>query len=121
MSYRVAVIENESESLRYGYANVFQRLQQLKRLRNYVFERFDSHNLGLLFDGDLLLTFDSLFISTNATSDSTTLAVLRKQHDKIETFITAGKGVFVSNQKKLASRPLHEDDLSRLPGSNTQR
>ena len=112
MAYRVAVIENESESLRYGYANVFQRLQQLKRLRNYAFERFDSHNLGLLFDGDVLQTFDGLFISTNATSDSATLAILRKQHDKIETFITAGKGVFVSNQKKLASRPLHEDDLS---------
>jgi hypothetical protein len=113
MAYRVAVIENESESLRYGYANVFQRLQQLKRLRNYVFERFDSRNVGLLFDGDLLLSFDSLFISTNATSDSATLAVLRSNQDKIESFITAGKGVFISNQKKLAaSQSVHEDDLS---------
>jgi hypothetical protein len=102
MSYRVAVIENESESLRYGYANIVPRLAQIKRLKNYTFERFDNQNLDLLFENDRILSFDSLFISTNATSDGTTLATLRKNQLIIEKFITLGKGLFVSNQKKLA-------------------
>src|SRR6185369_8821811 len=102
MGYRVAVIENESESLRYGYANIAPRLAQIKRLRNYTFERFDNQNLPSLFENERIFSFDSIFISTNATSDGTTLATLRENRILIEKFITLGKGLFVSNQKKLA-------------------
>lgn len=117
MPYRVAVIENESESIHYGYANITPKLKSL-HLSNYEFERFDSQNINTLFrdvDGEkkYLLTFDGLFICTNATSDSDTLNTLRINKEIIEKFISLGKGIYLSYQKKLELKP---DDIHNPTG-----
>lgn len=104
MGYRVAVIENESESIRYGYANIVRKLGSLQRLRKYSFERFDSRNLDTLFYEKTLLEFDSLFIATNATSDDSTLSLLRQHRCKIDEFVSKGGGIYLSYQKKLTSK-----------------
>lgn len=101
--YRVAVIQNESEMLRSGYTNVIPKLKDIKRLSQYSFEMFNVVNILKLFqDGDNhLKNFDSLILTTNATSE-TVLSVLRKNKDIIAEFIVSGKGIFVASQKKLS-------------------
>lgn len=104
MVYRVAILENESESIRYPYANLVPKLKQVARLRNYEFSRFDAQGVGRLFAADFLLTFDALVIATNATSDENILNQLRSiGRPAIEAFLAAGKGLFISSQKKLST------------------
>lgn len=102
--YRVAVIQNENEVLRSGYANVIPKLNDIKRLSQYSFELFDVVNIFKLFqDGDSnLKNFDSIIITTNSTSE-TVLSILRENNKAIEDFITKGKGVFIASQKKLST------------------
>lgn len=103
--YRVAVIQNESEMMRSGYTNIIPKLRNIKRMSSYSFEMFNVVNIHELFhDGENQLSkFDSLFISTNATSDKAVLNVFRDNKKHIEDFINNGKGVFVSSQKKLST------------------
>ena len=105
--YRVAVIQNESETLRSSYADVTRNLSELTRLESYEFVSFDSQNISELFaPGDnSLLTFDSLFISTNATSEADTAQALEDNGQALTDFMRAGRGLFLSYQKKLTSDP----------------
>jgi len=104
--FRVAVLQNESEMLRSGYTNVIPKLSSIKRLSQYSFEMFTVVNIQKLFqEGDSdLNNFDSLIITTNATSDKTVLTALQDNKKRIEEFIFRGKGVFIASQKKLSSR-----------------
>lgn len=114
MVYRVAIVENESESIRYPYANLAPKLKQVARLRNYEFSRFDAQGIGRLLAPDLLLTFDALVIATNATSDENILRQLRDAgRASIETFLAAGKGLFISSQKKLSTPAASERQSER--------
>jgi len=103
--YRVAVVQNESEMLRSGYTNVLPKLRSIKRLSHYSFELFNVVNIQKLFqEGDsYLLNFDSLFITTNATSDIRVLTRLRENKDVMEKFISSGRGLFIASQKKLST------------------
>ena len=116
---RVAVIENESELQRYGHANVVDKLRKAvsSKLNNelmrdsssleigseFIFNSFTSANIGQLFNNveNGLMSFDGLFISTNAFSDLEILSIVRKNKELICSFIDAGKGVFIGYQKKL--------------------
>lgn len=113
--YRVAIIQNESEMLRSGFTNIIPKLKSIERLSQYSLEMFNVVNIEELFNGgeNNLSNFDSLFISTNATSDKTVLSVIRKNKNKIGEFIRSGKGVFVSSQKKLSA---HSDDIKTENG-----
>lgn len=103
--YRVAVIQNETEMLISGYANVVKQIRTLERFKDYSFETFTIVNLHKLFDNSdfSLREFDSLIITTNATSDSAVLSMLRKNSSAIEQFLLLGKGLFVGSQKKLSA------------------
>ncbi|MFW1467719.1 hypothetical protein ACEWA2_05720 [Vibrio parahaemolyticus] len=103
--YKVAVIENESELTRSGYANVSKKLRDLVSSSKYSIESFTSVNIDELFsknDSKNIFSFDSLFISTNATSDISVLNCLRDNKLKLERFVELGKGIFVSSQKKIS-------------------
>lgn len=103
--YRVAIIQNESEMLRSGYANIILKLNRVERLSRYSFELFNVVNIQNLFtSGDNhLKNFDSLIITTNATSDKFVLTVLQQNKKSIEEFVSCGKGIFISSQKKLST------------------
>ena len=79
---RVAVIENESELQRYGHANVVEKLRGafLDDKGEYIFCSFTSANISRLFSDieDGLMSYDGLFISTNAFSDLEVLSIVRK-------------------------------------------
>jgi len=102
--YRVAVVQNESESLRYSYADIVQTLEKLARFDRYSFEQFDNRTILELFDPGQrnLANYDSLFVSTNATSDHGIHAALVENRDAVADFLAGGGGVFVSYQKKLS-------------------
>src|SRR5438270_3817372 len=103
--YKVAVIENESELLRSGYANIVPKLRRLVRPERYTIDSFSVANIESLFETGVnaLEVYDSLFITTNATSDRVVLGVLRKHLQRIAAFLDSGKGLFVSSQKKLST------------------
>lgn len=103
--YRVAIVENESESVRYPYASLVPKLKQAPRFKNYEFTRFDAQGIASLLTGSALLSFDALVITTNATSDENILRQLRELgRPKIEEFLATGKGLFISSQKKLSTK-----------------
>ena len=101
---RVAVVQNESESLRNQYADVVQKLANIPGLRGYEFRQFDGQNIGRLFasGGQELNAFDSVFITTNATSNQRILAGLVDNRDCLEDFLSQGRGIFIGSQKKLS-------------------
>lgn len=111
--YRVAVIQNESEMLRAGYTNITPKLNAIKRFTNYSFEMFNVVNFQKLFiEGENnLLNFDSLIITTNATSDKTVLYKLQENKNLIDKFILCGKGLFISSQKKLSTSKFEINNL----------
>lgn len=125
---RVAVIENESELQRYGYANVVEKLRDaLKESKdNYLFYSFTSANIHRLFSDteDGLMSFDGLFISTNSFSDLDVLNVIRKEKKQILAFVESGKGIYVGYQKKLNIEtkyyyPGQEENLKKAIEKNT--
>lgn len=103
--YKVAVLQNESEMLRSGYANVAPRLARLPRLSDYTFDVFSATNITRLFQSGMssLSGYDSLIISTNSTSDSVILDHLREGKGLLEEFVLSGKGILVTSQKKLST------------------
>lgn len=103
--FRVAVILNESELLRSGYANVTPKFRKLPKMSGYVFESFTVVNIASLFQEGIssLDQFDSLILTTNATSDVAVLDILRTNRKAIDSFLDKGKGLFIASQKKLSA------------------
>jgi len=108
--YRVAIIQNESETIRSGYANVIGKLSQIPLLASYSMELFNVVNIDRLFkSGDNNIQhYDSIVITTNATSDKYILDKLRSHKDDIEAFLLRGKGIFIASQKKLSTSCIND-------------
>lgn len=105
--YRVAVIQNESEMQRTGYANVIAKLRSIQQFSvNYIFDLYTVVNLSNLFENGInhLSKYDSLIITTNATSDKIVYNKLKKEKSTIKEFIDSEKGIFISSQKKLGKQ-----------------
>lgn len=122
--YKVAVLVNENEMAHSAFANTPKLLSEVQSLQgrdedNYNFEIFDKFNIASLFkknESNYLLSFDSLFISTNATNNSEILDALRSNRPLLDEFISLGKGVFVSSQKKLSCKEGHQiEEVSFFP------
>lgn len=110
--YKVGVLVNENELAHSAFANTPALLHRIihnqeHKEKQYRFVVFDKFNIADLFkEGDInnLMTFDSIFISTNATNNAEILEALLGSKDKIASFISAGKGIFISSQKKLSCK-----------------
>jgi len=121
--YRVAVIQNESEMQRTGYANVIAKLRTIQRFSvNYVFDLYTVVNLSNLFENgeNYLNKYDSLIITTNATSDTIVYNKLKRKKAIIEKFIESGKGIFVLSQKKLGKQETPTDFLPEIYDFRTE-
>jgi hypothetical protein len=104
--YRVAVVQNQSESLRAGYADVARNLRSQLRMPDYEFTAFDGSNIEALFESaspHCLVTHDALFVSTNAASDEKTRAALERNVTSVDQFLRSGKGVYLGYQKKMSA------------------
>lgn len=102
--YRVAIIQNENEVIRSGFANVMPRLTKISRFKDYNFVLFNVTNINRLFipGDDYLLGFDSVIVTTNSTSEPV-LNVLRDNKSAIDDFLKKGRGIFIASQKKLST------------------
>lgn len=102
--YRVGIIQNESEAIRSGYANVQRNLLKIGLPADYSLELFNVVNIEKLFlagDDCYIMNYDSLIITTNTTSDFHVREILETNMDAIADFLQRGRGLFVSSQKKL--------------------
>lgn len=104
--YRIAVIQNEVEMQHSGYVDSVPKYRKQDfDLKDHVFNRFSSVNIGDLFiEGEnYLLDYDCLIIGTNATSDGDVYSILCDQKNKelLSKYIELGKGLLICSQKKL--------------------
>lgn len=104
--YRIAVIQNEVEMQHSGYVDSVPKYRKQDfDLREHVFNRFSSVNIGELFiEGEnYLLDYDCVIIGTNATSDGDVYDILCDPNNRLvlEKYITMGKGLLICSQKKL--------------------
>ena len=103
--HRVAVIQNQSESLRAGYADVARNFNQRLRLEDYEFTYFDGANIAFLFEPSspyYMDGFDAIFVSTNSTSDAITRKVLEDNVSHLDEFFRSCKGIYLGYQKKMS-------------------
>lgn len=102
---RVAVIENESELQRYGYADTVGKLNRIFENigDEFVFHSYTSANISRLFNRveDGLMSYDGLFVASNVFNDFDNLSIFRNYSKLICDFISAGKGIYIGYQKKL--------------------
>lgn len=108
--YRIAVIQNEVEMQHSGYVDSVPKYRKQDfDLREHVFNRFSSANIGELFiEGEnYLLDYDCVIIGTNATSDGDVYSILCDEKNRLvlEKFIAMGKGLLICSQKKLREDP----------------
>jgi hypothetical protein len=98
--YKVAVILNESETQRYGWANVMPVLRKSVDHHEYEFDAYTVANMDDFFYKSS--RYDSVFITTNACNDELLHSQLVAHKSEICDFLRSGKGMFVSFQKRLA-------------------
>lgn len=97
--FNVAVILNESETERYGWANILPVLKRATEQRRYEFHAYTASNFEEFVRR--IGSYDSVFISTNACNDELLFAKLVSSKAAIADFLAQGKGLFASLQKRL--------------------
>src|SRR3990172_5523285 len=107
MSYYVALIQNESEMLRYRHADIRPTLKKY----NYEWNYYTAENIDSLFAN--IFRYDAIVLATNACNDEVVLDSLVKHKDIIASFLdTPRKGMLVMFQMKLTDRS--EEHTSEL-------
>lgn len=108
--YKIGIIVNENEMAHSSFANTPKLLSELEYVKQnnneyYRFYVFDKFNISELFqksNQNYIMSFDSLFIATNATNNKEIYESLVYNKTIISDFIAAEKGIFISSQKKLS-------------------
>ncbi|MEU8283073.1 hypothetical protein AB0C01_01785 [Micromonospora sp. NPDC048905] len=97
MAYRVAVIQNESELMRYSYADARHLLSKA----DYEWLYFTSENIEALTS--MLDQCDALIITTNSCNNPRILAWLERSQAKISSFLRdRNRGLLIMFQMALA-------------------
>jgi len=96
MAYTVALIQNESELLRYSHADIRPALKKY----NYKWTYYTAENIESLFQD--LFKYDSIVLATNACNDKVVLDALIKNKVLIEEFLQKPeKGLLIVFQMRL--------------------
>ncbi|GIJ49415.1 hypothetical protein Val02_63010 [Virgisporangium aliadipatigenens] len=102
MAYRVGVVQNENELLRYSYADVRQLLSSF----DYEVKYFTGENIASL--GSQIERLDSLVIATNACNDAVIRAWLDDNGERITDRVKAQRlGMLVLFQMALSDDRRH--------------
>ncbi len=108
--YKIGIVVNENEMAHSAFANTPKLLSELsyvKQQKNeyyrfYVFDKFNIKDLFQKSNKNFIMSFDSLFVATNATNNIEIYEAFVSNKNLIADFISAEKGVFISSQKKLS-------------------
>lgn len=95
--YRIAVIQNMSEMLRYGWADIRPSLQGF----DYEVENYTSGNIQDLFPKLEKDVYDGLIFATNACNDSAIHSALLTNKHTLESYLNRGHGILLLFQKRL--------------------
>ena len=98
--YRVALIQNESEMMRYSWADIRPMISAL----GYPFDGYTAENLDEFFARLDRGRYDAVVIASNACNDRIVLESLSDNVDRLQRFLEQGKGLLVAFQMKLAGR-----------------
>ena len=98
--FQFALVQNESEMLRYGWADIRPLLDEL----DYPYDSFTAENIGDLIIGLEGGKYDALIIATNACNDKNVHDTLVRGQKVIEDFLGEGRGLFLSFQMRLTDR-----------------
>ncbi|MDZ4063193.1 MAG: hypothetical protein U1E22_00835 [Coriobacteriia bacterium] len=104
--YRAALIQNESEMLRYGWADIRPLLEDKNKGDDlYEWLYFGTDNINDLFGEVSMGRLDAIVIATNACNDVNVRDFLRKEENResIRSFVESGGGLFVSLQMRLSA------------------
>lgn len=101
--YRVALIQNESEMIRYGWADIRPMIEHI----NYEWASFTIGDLQELFAELKLGRYDGIIIATNACNNQNVRNILLDENNKkvLLKFLEQGGGLFVSFQMRLTDHP----------------
>lgn len=92
--YKVAILQNDSEMMRYSWADVRPMVSHL----NYQFDSYDGNDILNLYPN--LNSYDALIVATNACSDIKIKDSLHKNKDLIRAFLNSKKGIAIFYQTK---------------------
>jgi hypothetical protein len=103
--HRIALIQNESEMMRYSWADIRPLLARLE----YPFDSYTAENVAALFPSLSETTYDAIVIASNACNDKQVREALEVERDRsLAGFLERGGGMLVSFQMRLAEYDFYE-------------
>ena len=103
--YRIALIQNESEMMRYGWADVTPSIMKFK----YRVDTYTSENIQVLFLEIKNNTYDAVIVAMNACLSQKILKeLLDQKNDALKLLLNNGKGLYIGYQARI-------DELGFLP------
>ncbi len=98
--YSIALIQNESEMLRYSWADIRPMISR----EEYDIDSYTAENIAR-FSSELKETkYDAIIIAANACNDERVYNALVDCRDDLTTFLNRGGGLLVSFQMRLADK-----------------
>lgn len=98
--YYLALIQNESEMMRYSWADIRPMIHNM----NYEYDSFTAENIDTFFVELSKKKYDAIVVAANACNDNNVLKKLEENKDQIKEYLYNGGGLFVSFQMRLANR-----------------
>jgi len=95
--YRIALVQNQSEMIRYNYADA----RSLLNFEDYCFDLYTGENIKQL--GDFLNgeVYDSIVIGSNALNDARIRGSLINQRQSFETYLKEPNGLLILHQMRM--------------------
>jgi len=95
----VALIQNQSEMIRYSYADA----RPLLSLENYRFDLYTAENISKLGDALNHGVYDSIVLGSNALNDQEIKEGLLKQKEDLSRYLEQPKGLVILHQMKMTT------------------
>lgn len=95
--FKIALIQNQSEMIRYNYADA----RSLFDYKEYDFDLFTGENIHQLADRLNRNLYDSIIIATNALNDKRIKETLGNQRKSLENYLKKPKGLLILHQIKM--------------------
>ena len=95
----IALIQNESEMMRYSWADI---RPMIERIEGYDFDGYTAENIEGLFPKLSSNHYDAIIIASNACNDSIVRDSLIQHKNELSLFFEKGGGLLVSFQMKMA-------------------
>jgi hypothetical protein len=97
--YVIALIQNQSEMIRYSYADA----RPLLNFENYHFDLYTAENISKLGDALNHGVYDAILIGSNALNDQEIRDGLLKQKEQISKYLEQPKGLVILHQMKMTT------------------